>query len=812
VPAYTQTTDTAKTEPWKTMYRASATKINDLVHTKLDVRFDFNKSWMYGKEWVTLHPHFYPTDSLNLDAKGMTINEIDVVRSGKNIPLKYSYDSMNLFIALDKTYKQNENYTIYIDYISRPDERTLPPNSVAGSKGLYFINPKGGDKNKPTQAWTQGESEFNSAWFPTIDKPNQKTTQEVSMTVPDKYLTMSNGLLMNQKKNTDSTRTDTWKMDLPNAPYLFFMGVGEYAVIKDSYKGKEVSYYVEKEYAPVAKRIFGLTPEMIAFYSKITGVDYPWPKYVQIVGKDDLSFSMENTSNTLHGEFVEQDARQLSEDNASEGVIAHELFHQWFGDYVTCESWSNITLNESFADYGETLWWEYKHGKDEGEAYNNRELRNYLSNPPDTSKSLVRFYYADKDDVFDNVSYPKGGRILNMLRHYVGDSAFFRSLNVYLTQHKFSNAEAQDLRLAFEQVTGQDLNWFWNQWYYGTGHPKLDIRYAYDAATKKTSVIIQQTQSVNPFKLPFSIDVYEGGAKKRYNVWMQDRTDTFSFAVNSKPDLVNVDGDKILLCEKNDNKNLDEFIYQYNNAGLYVDRREAVVYATQHQADSKALDFLKKAINDKSWRIREFLITELNLDNDTVKTAMETAILDLATNENNRIVKAAAIEALSKYKKTEYKSIFIQAVSDSSYTVSGKALKALGKIDSEAAMQLAKTLSTQPMKGEVKYAVIGFSDESAFSKLYTDFENLPFGNEQYFTLEPFVTFLGNVKNTDSLKKAVDLVTKIRGDIPTKYHYFTDPYINGALKDLLGKKKTDGLKEQADYIQSKLPEETNGNPQ
>jgi len=136
----------------------------------------------------------------------------------------------------------------------------------------------------------------------------------------------------------------------------------------------------------------------------------------------------------------------------------------------------------------------------------------------------------------------------------------------------------------------------------------------------------------------------------------------------------------------------------------------------------------------------------------------------------------------------------------------------LGKIDSEAAMQLAKTLSTQPMKGEVKYAVIGFSDESAFSKLYTDFENLPFGNEQYFTLEPFVTFLGNVKNTDSLKKAVDLVTKIRGDIPTKYHYFTDPYINGALKDLLAKKKTDGLKEQADYIQSKLPEETNGNPQ
>src|SRR5205809_3497872 len=232
-----------------------------------------------------------------------------------------------------------------------------------------------------------------------------------------------------------------------------------------------------------------------------------------------------------------------------------------------------------------------------------------------------------------------------LLRHYVGDSAFFRSLNVYLTQHKFSNAEAQDLRLAFEQVTGQDLNWFWNQWYYGTGHPRLDISYAYDAATKKASVIIQQMQSVNPFKLPFAIDVYEGGNKKRYNVWMQDRTDTFSFPANTKPDLVNVDGDKILLCEKKDNKNLDEFIYQYSNAGLYVDRREALTYATQHQTEAKALDFLRNAINDKSWRIKDLLITQLNLDNDTVKTAMETSVMNVAANETNRIVKADAIEA-----------------------------------------------------------------------------------------------------------------------------------------------------------------------
>src|ERR1700749_4209997 len=95
--------------------------------------------------------------------------------------------------------------------------------------------------------------------FPTIDKPEQKTTEEIYMTVPAKYVSLSNGKLVSQKKNADGTRTDYWKMDLPHAPYLFFMGVGDYAVIKDEWKGKEVSYYVEKEYAGVAKKIFGLT-------------------------------------------------------------------------------------------------------------------------------------------------------------------------------------------------------------------------------------------------------------------------------------------------------------------------------------------------------------------------------------------------------------------------------------------------------------------------------------------------------------------------------------------------------------------------
>ncbi|HMC87544.1 MAG TPA: M1 family metallopeptidase, partial [Chitinophagaceae bacterium] len=514
---------------WQNIYRGSSSRVNDLVHTKLEVKFDYDKSYLYGRAWVTLKPHFYITDSLYLDAKGMNINKVALAEGNALIPLKYSYDSIGLNIKLGKKYSENEKYTVYIEYTSKPNElKVKGSEAIKDAKGLYFINPKGEEKEKPTQIWTQGETESNSVWFPTIDKPNQRCTDEIYMTVPQKYVTLSNGLLISQKKNADGTRTDYWKMDLPHAPYLFFMGVGDYAIIKDSYKGKEVSYYVEKAYASVARKIFGNTPEMIAFYSKITGVEFPWAKYSQITGRDYVSGAMENTTATLHTDALQQDARELVDGNKFEEYIAHELFHQWFGDLVTTESWSNITVNESFANYSEVLWNQYKYGKDAGDDKNFEDMEGYLHSQSDT-KDLVRFHYADKEDVFDAVSYNKGGRILNMLRTYLGDSAFFKGLNLYLTTNKFKTGEAHQLRLAFEEICGQDLNWFFNQWYFNSGNPKVEISYVYDDAAGKASVIVNQTQEGdNIFRLPIAIDVYNGKEKLRHNVWITHRTDTFS--------------------------------------------------------------------------------------------------------------------------------------------------------------------------------------------------------------------------------------------------------------------------------------------
>ncbi len=792
--SYAQQTTATKEEAWKKQYRAFATKVNDLVNTKLQAKFDYDKSYMYGKVWLTLKPHFSTTDNLSLDAKGMNINKVEMVKAGKNIPLKYQYDSTFLNIQLDKKYKGGESYTVYIDYTAKPNEYTAQGSAaITDAKGLYFINPKGEDKNKPTQIWTQGETEANSVWIPTIDKPNQKTTTDFYLTVPSKYVSLSNGKLISQTKNTDGTRTDYWKMDLPHAPYLMFMGIGEYAIVKDHYKDKEVNYYVEKDYEKVARKIFGLTPEMIKFYSeKVTGVDYPWAKYSQIVGRDYVSGAMENTTTTLHAENAQQNARELTDGNNWEDVIAHELFHQWFGDYVTCESWSNITVNESFADYSEYLWKEYKYGMDAALDENNSKLLTYLGNPADAKKDLVRFYYADKEDVFDNVSYPKGGRTLNMLRHYVGDSAFFKSLNYYLTTNKLGNGSAVKLRLAFETITGKDLNWFFNQWYFGSGHPVVEINYNYDVEKQLVSVFIKQTQAGDKiFKLPIDIDIYHGFEKKRNTVWMENKSDTFTFAVTSKPDLVNVDADKYLLWDKKDNKTTAEFIHQYKYAKNFIDRREAIDYCTKHKNEQAAFDLLKDGLNDAYYKLRNRSL--LALQDTTLDAATLSKIEKIATTDAYKYCRSFAINVLAKTKDAKYLSLYTNAIKDSSYTVTASALEAIRILDEDKAIALLPELKKDArgaLKNSLDAIEVLTKDDKDFDEMYNKYASISNNDgrslQTKFELTfPFINYLSKVNNTANFKKGLNEVVAFRNVVAK---YGVAPQLNAAIKEMAKKKE------------------------
>ena len=626
----------------------------------------------------------------------------------------------------------------------------------------------------------------------TIDKPNQKSTEEIYMTVPAKYVTLSNGLLISQQKNSDGTRTDYWKMELPHAPYLFFMGVGDFAIVKDKYKAMAVDYYVEKKYEPVARKIFGHTPAMIAFYEKILGVPYQWPKYDQIVGRDYVSGAMENTTATLHQESAYQNARQLTDGNSWEETIAHELFHHWFGDLVTAESWSNLTVNESFANYSEYLWDEHQYGKDHADEHNLEDMQGYLLSNSE-HKDLVRFNYADKEDMFDAVSYNKGGRILHMLRNYVGDDAFFKSLNNYLSTNKFKTGEADQLRLAFEETTGEDLNWFWNQWYYGSGHPKLKIDYAYDDANGKVQVIVKQIQADKIFRLPIAIDIYTGANKIKNKVWIQNSIDTFTFDYTQRPDLVNVDAGKATLCEKTDNKTTANFIHQFKYAANYLDRKEALDYFTVKGLKESALGLTDKYAGLRRQTIESLMESKFASDDAIIKS-IET----IAATETDNKTKAAALSFLAATGYSKYQPLFTKYVSDSSYSVAGAALSGLIGTDTANAYTAAKKYAADakgPLAEAVLTSLIMQGKEEDYDLITSLFNATAFGQDKIGMSLGIISYLTKIKDINKIKKGIDAVIAVRKKIPAQYRSMSDAVFKQAF-DSLSKAKG---KEIENYI-------------
>jgi len=674
-------------------YRAAATKDFDLIHTKLEVNFNYEKQQLNGKATITLKPHFYPQYALTLDAKQFDIREVSLVTGPTSREsLQYSYDSLQLKIQLNKKYEAGEQLKVYIDYTAKPEERESGGSAaITDDKGLYFINPLGTDSTKPIQIWTQGETESNSCWFPTIDKPNQKMTNEIYITHLKKYVSLSNGTLISFTDINDSTVIDYWKMDLPHAPYLVMMAIGDFAITQDRWRDVPVNYYTEKKYAHYAKQIFGNTPQMMEFFSQKLGFDYPWQKYSQVVVRDYVSGAMENTSATLHGEFIQRDSRELL-DETNEDVISHELFHQWFGDLVTTESWSNIPLNESFATYGEYLWNEYKYGVEEANYKLYENYLKYMDESKDRNVDLVRFYYDDREDMFDRHSYEKGGLLLHYLRNIVGDEAFFKSLELYLKANQFKPVEIHQLRLAFEEVTGKDLNWFFNEWFLNQGHPVLDITYTSD--TDSIYVTIVQKHNVDKpltYQLPFRLDVWYGKTVSSYDVTLTKKSQVFAFKATGKPDLIDFDGMRVVLCEKKENKTTGEYIFQYRNAPLFVQRMEALDNLREAQEkNAEAKQVLIEAMKDHAPYLRQFAIDELDLPKENKDSVLAT-IADLAQHDKASSVRRSAILKLSKSSSaSQYGSLFETAIGDSSYQVASAALKALNDVDSKKALEIAK--------------------------------------------------------------------------------------------------------------------------
>jgi len=682
-------------------YHPSETILTDLVHTKLEVNFDWEKTRMNGVASISAHQHFYASDSLILDAKGMDINSVKM--DGKN--LTYSYDNSFLRINLGRLYNRTEVYTVVIDYVAKPEERESKGSAaITDAKGLYFINPTGNDENKMPQIWTQGETEASSVWFPTIDAPNAKTTQEIFITVDNKYTTLSNGKLVSSKNIENNKRVDHWKQELPHAPYLFMMGIGEFKVVKDSYTRKngtkmDVHYYVEPEWESSAKAIFGETPEMIRFFSELLGVEYPWDKYHQIVVRDYVSGAMENTGAVIFGDYAYKNERELLDAN-DQSTIAHELFHHWFGDLVTCESWSNLSLNESFANYSQYLWDEHRYGLDEADYNAEGEADGYYQSAGmQGHHNLIWFDYDDKEQMFDGHSYNKGGRILHMLRNYLGDEAFFAGMNRYLDANKFKPAEYNQLRIAFEDISGEDLNWFFDQWYLASGNPSLDFEQSIDSVNNTVKIIVQQTQDLKDvplYKLPFDIAVFDATGKHIYPVVVDEVSETIELPFSGQLKGLIFDYEQMILAPKRENKPAEFYIHEYYNGERYSARKMGLMEGSRDKSQL-GQQLIIDALNDDFWHIRLLALGKITRLRDANKEAALEKVKVMAINDANSAVRASALSTLEKMLSDEEMEVLYKEriANDLSYSVVNTALRSLGKKNPSEAIALAEGLETE---------------------------------------------------------------------------------------------------------------------
>lgn len=664
-------------------------KYFDLLHTDLELRPLWKEHQMKGKASLKLVPYLHPQSKLALDIKHLEIHGVQL--KGKTItPLKYEYSKSKLEIQLDRTYTKNDTVDVVITYTAHPDSIVdLSGLPLKDEKGLYFINTDGKRPHVPTHLWTQGETHSNSSWFPTLDHPSEKHTQRIEVTYESKYVSLANGKLTSSRKNPDGTKTDVWEQSLPHSVYLTVLVIGDYVIAKDKWRGKEVSYYMEPQYQTLARPIFGRAPEMMEYFSKLLGVDYPWDKYSQVIVHDFTAGAMENTSAVTFNTMFQKDARELVDGNDDE-TVAHELFHHWFGNIVTCKTWTHLTLNESFANYSEYLWYDHKYGREEAEFYWSQDIAPYFSYSSSKKEPLVRYYFKKADDMFDVISYNKGGKILHMLRNYLGDEAFFKSLQLYLTRHKYKTAEYSDLRQCFEELSGEDLYWFFQQWYENGGHPILTS--SYTRFPDSTLLVISQRHNFDSsliYKLPMDLKIYTGDIVKNQRIVLNKKKDTFViYEMDVKT--ISIDGTNSIVAIKNEQREVKDWVYLLENTESYIDRTRALKKLAIHKDKDIVKDAIFQLLSTQKNRTQHDAIKFIDKKWLKRDPKWNEKLKEILLGSKNGRVKSAVIDKLADNETLAgLDSLVIPFMNDSSYLVENSSLKFLAQIDSQRAKEYA---------------------------------------------------------------------------------------------------------------------------
>ena len=672
--------------------RYARDRLVDIKHVRLDFTLDLDARRISGSVAHTFSPLIDGVDHLELDAVELDIGGVRLVNGTS---LRYSLSDGRLRIDLSSQRHAGEEETVVVDFSGSP------------RRGLYFVRPEEAYPNKRLEAWTQGEDEDSRHWFPCYDYPNEMATSELHVTVRQPFTVIAIGELQGVDDHGNGTRTFHWRQNVPHVTYLTSVCAGEYGEVREEWDGIPVLYYVPPGREDDAREVFKNTPDMMRLFSEKTGVRYPYAKYAQVVVQDFMFGGMENVSATTLTDSALYDERARIDTDA-DWLVSHELAHQWFGDLLTCRDWSHGWLNEGFATFFELVYTEHRKGRDEALYYLQGQMDSYLGETGRYRRPIVTNVYSAPMDLFDRHLYEKGGVVLNMLRVYLGEELFWRAIRRYTISRRGTNVVTTDLQRAIEEATGKNLDWFFDQWVYGAGHPDLKGDYAWDGDSTTAKVSLKQSQSgdnvAQAFRLPLRIDFkLESGDWQRTRVEMSEREQTFYFSLPSKPRFVRLDGEVLKALELE--RPSDMLRTQLAEDEDVLGRFDAVRMLGK-KGDKDAIEALGKAAReDAFWGVQAEAAKALGSIRSNAALDELLASMTVAHPKARR----AVVRALGEFREERAAEALERVIDegDASYYVEAAAAAAVGKTRSDRAFTaLERSLAKDSMNDVIRSAAL----------------------------------------------------------------------------------------------------------
>jgi aminopeptidase N len=545
----------------------------DFEQMRLSVEFEPEKGLVKGKITHFFTPIRAMVDSFFLDGPGIIIKEAKL--NGKDI--KYKTDPSGISFFPEKPLTWGTKDSLAITYEAYP------------RKGIYFIGWNDPNNLSRKQIWTQGQGIDNRHWFPCYDTPNDKLLTEVYVKFNKEYKVLSNGMKVTEKDTKDGNKLWHYKMNHPHQSYLVMLGIGKYEIKESKSKsGVPLYCWYYPEWKNRVEWTYKYNEKIFNFLESEIGVPYAWESYSQIPVQDFMFGAMENTTATLFGDFFEVDSRSYNDRNYV-AVNAHELAHQWFGDFISARSGNAHWLQESFATHYNTLAERECFGQDHFD-WQRRQAGNAAINVQD-KKSISH------SEASSTIIYQKGSQVLEMLKYVVGREGYNKSVKRYLLAHKYANVDSDDLLNAFQDELGYGLEWFWDEWVYRGGEPIYNVTFddfIQEDSKHVSQFVVTQTQAISDisdlFKMPIAFEVYyTDGAKDSKTEWIEKESHVIKISNpdNKKIDFVLFDPNSEIMKTVTFNKSFEMLKAQALRAPTMIDRYDAIFAMRQFPAELK---------------------------------------------------------------------------------------------------------------------------------------------------------------------------------------------------------------------------------